>query len=166
LNKSVCFISTIEGHIEKPGECPVFFLKANKIPEISGPLDMKWYLVFRRLSLVCYLFIFIKGYMIPVPFILVLFFGIGDAYPNLRPFLVLADLGLILLVILAFTKRTILTMVLDGLVYLMLVSPLIWMSTMFPIDMLKFPLCIVPFAGFVLLYPLSVLLFWLTKRSR
>jgi len=95
--------------------------------------------------------------MIAVPFILVLTVGMADAEPGMRPFLILADLGLILLAILTFMKKTKVTMALECAIYIMLLSPLIRMLAIFPFQMFDYPLFIVPFGCFVILYPISVL---------
>lgn len=127
---------------------------------------MRLYLLFRRLSIISYALIFIQGMIIAVPFILVLTFGIGDAEPRMRPFLILADLGLILLAILAFKKKTKVIITLECIIYFMLLSPLIRMLAIFPLQMFKYPLFVVPFGGFVILYPISTLSSWLEYISK
>jgi hypothetical protein len=104
--------------------------------------------------------------MLAFPFILVLTFGIADAEPRTRPFMILADLGLLLLTILSFKKKTKVRMALECIVYLMLLSPLLRMLAIFPAQMFEYPGFIVPFGGFVMLYPLSVLSSWLEYRRK
>jgi hypothetical protein len=125
--------------------------------EKAKSLDMKLHFLLRRLSIVCYLFIFIQGMMIALPFIFVLTFGILYAEPSAALFMILADLGLILLAILSFKKKTKVRIALECVVYLMLLSPLIRLLVIFPLQMFEYPLFIVPFGGFMILYPLSVL---------
>jgi hypothetical protein len=127
---------------------------------------MKIHSFLRRLSIVCYSFIFIQGMMIAFPFILVLTIGIPDAEPRTRLYMILADLGLILLAILSFKKKTKGRIALECVIYLMLLSPLLRMLAIFPIQMFEYPLFIVPFGGFVMLYPLSVLSSWLEFRRK
>jgi hypothetical protein len=104
--------------------------------------------------------------MIAFPFILVLTIGIPDAEPRTRLYMILADLGLILLAILSFKKKTKGRIALECVIYLMLLSPLLRMLAIFPIQMFEYPLFIVPFGGFVMLYPLSVLSSWLEFRRK
>jgi hypothetical protein len=130
----------------------------NEKVQIPG---MKLHSLFRRLSIVCYSFILMQGMIIAFPFILVLTFGIGSAEPGTRPFMILADLGLVLLAILSFQKKTKGRIALECLVYLMLLSPLLRMLAIFPLSLFDYPGFIVPFGGFVILYPLSVLSSWL-----
>jgi hypothetical protein len=104
--------------------------------------------------------------IIALPFILVLTFGIGDAEPRTRFFMIMADLGLLLLAILSFRKKTKVKTALECIVFLMLLSPLLQMLAVFPLRMFEYPLFMVPFAGFVILYPLSVLSSCLEDRHR
>jgi hypothetical protein len=127
---------------------------------------MKLHIIFRTLSILCYSFIFVPGMMIALPFILVLTVGICDAYPGLRLLLILADLGLILLGVLSFRKKSKLTIALHCLIYFMLLSPLLWMLTFSPNQLFGFLFFTAPFGGFVLLYPLSVLSSWLDYRRK
>ncbi len=122
---------------------------------------MKLHSLLRRLSIVCYSFILMQGMIIAFPFILVLTFGIGDAEPGTRFFMILADLGLILLAILSFQKKTKGRIALESLVFLMLLSPLLRMLAIFPLRLFEYAGFIIPFGGFVILYPLSVLSSWL-----
>ena len=127
---------------------------------------MKLHSSLRILSIICYLFIFLQGMMIALPFILVLTFGILDAEPTKRFFLLLADLGLVLLAILSFKKKTRLTIALECIIYFMLLLPLVWTLAVFPLAMFEYSLFFVPFAGFVILYPLSLLFSCLEYRNR
>jgi hypothetical protein len=104
--------------------------------------------------------------IIAVPFILVLTLGIADAKPITRIFLILADLGLLFLAILSFKKKTKVRIILECIIYLMLLSPLVWTLANFPLQMFEYPLFIVPFAGFVILYPLSLLFSCLEYRHK
>jgi hypothetical protein len=131
------------------------------LDEKTKSLDMKLHYLLRRLSIGCYSFILMQGMIIAFPFILVLTFGIGDAEPGTRLFMILADLGLILLAILSFQKKTNRRIALECLVYLMLLSPLLRMLAIFPLRLFEYAGFIVPFGGFVILYPLSVFFSWL-----
>ena len=127
---------------------------------------MKLHSILKRVSIVCYSLIFVQGMMIAMPLILVLTIGLVDASGASRLFLLLADSALILLTILHFKKKTKMRIVLECIIYLMLFSPLVWMLTNFPLQTFAFSLFIVPFAGFVILYPLSLLLSCLEYRHR
>jgi hypothetical protein len=127
---------------------------------------MKWHYLLRRVSIACYFFIFIQGMMIAMPFVFVLTFGIVFAEPKARLFIILADLGLILLAILGFKSKTKVRIALECIVYLMLLAPLIRLLVVFPLQMFKSPLFIFPFVGFVILYPLSVLSSCLEYRHK
>ena len=127
---------------------------------------MKLHSILRALSIVCYSFIFIRGMIIAMPFILVLTLGILDAYPITRIFLILADLGLIFLAVSSFRKKTGLTIALQAIVYFMLLSPLVWTLATFPLSMFDYSLFYLPLGGFVVFYPLSVLFSWLEYRHR
>jgi len=127
---------------------------------------MKLYSKFRVLAIICYLLIFIPGWMMAFPFILVLTMAVADATPTERLLLILADLALIVLAILSFTKKTKLRMVLECVIYPLLLSPLVWMLANFPLDTFDSPLFFVPFAGFVMLYPLSILSSYLEYKHR
>jgi hypothetical protein len=118
---------------------------------------MKLYSKLRILSIICYLFIFIPGSMIAFPFILVLTAGLIYAAPTDRVFTILADLALIMLAILIFMKKNKWRILLECVIYIMLLSPFIWVSRNFPLKMFDFPGFIGPFAGFVVLYPLSII---------
>jgi hypothetical protein len=127
---------------------------------------MKSHSIFRILSIICYLLIFIPGWMMAFPFILVLTMGVADAKPTERLLLILADLALIVLAILCFKKKTKLRMALDCLMFPLLLSPLVWMLASFPLDSFDSPLFFVPFAGFAMLYPLSTILSFLQYKHR
>src|ERR1700737_994867 len=127
----------------------------DRIDEIKA--IMKIHSILRILSIVCYSFIFLKGMMIIVLFILVLTIGIADAEPITKLLLILADLALVILTILNFKKKTRVTITLECIIYFLLLSPLVWTLANFPLQMFEYPLFVGPFAGFVILYPLSVL---------
>jgi hypothetical protein len=126
---------------------------------------MKFHSIFRTLSIVCYLFIFLQGMIITMPFILVLTLGIADAVPIMKILLTLADLALIGLAILNFRRKTKATIALECIVFFLLLSPLLRTLTAFPLQMFDYPLFIVPFAGFVTLYPLSLLFTYLDYQQ-
>ena len=127
---------------------------------------MKSYSKLRTLSIICYLLIFIPGWMMAFPFILVLTLGVADAKPTERLLLILADLALIVLAILSFKKKTKLRMALECLMFPLLLSPLVWMLANFPLDSFDSPLFFDPFAGFAMLYPLSVISSFLQYKHR
>jgi hypothetical protein len=127
---------------------------------------MKSYSKLRILSIICYLLIFIPGWMMAFPFILVLTIGVADAKPTERLLLILADVALILLAIFSFKKKTKLRMALECVIFPLLLAPLIWMLASFPLDSFDSPLFLVPFAGFAMLYPLSVISSFLQYKHR
>lgn len=120
----------------------------------------------RILSIICYAFIYLQGWMIAMPFILVLTIGLPDAEPTTRLFLLLADLGLIFLAMLSYWKKTKLKIALEIIIYFMLLSPLIRTLAIFPLSTFEYSLFFIPFAGFVILYPLSLLFSCLKYRHR
>jgi hypothetical protein len=103
--------------------------------------------------------------IITMPFILVLTLGIADAVPIMKILLTLADLALIGLAILNFRRKTKATIALECIVFFLLLSPLLRTLTAFPLQMFEYPLFIVPFAGFVILYPLSLLFTYLDYQQ-
>lgn len=117
----------------------------------------KWSSRLRIASIVCYCLICLQGSIIAVPFIGVLTLGLVDQEPTSRLFLLLADLGLIILAILYFRKRNKLTIAMKCIVYFMLLAPLVRLLLIFPLALFHWLLFWVPFIGFVILYPLSVL---------
>jgi hypothetical protein len=104
--------------------------------------------------------------MIAMPFIVVLTLGLPDAEPAQLPFRLLADLGLIILVVLRFGKKSALTIVLECIVFFMLLSPLVRVLAAFPMRMFSLVGFFVPFGAFVVLYPLSIVFSWLEYRRR
>ena len=127
---------------------------------------MKSHSKLRVLSIICYLLIFIPGWMMAFPFILVLTMAVADATPTERLLLILADLALIVLAILCFKKKTKLQMALECLMFPLLLSPLVWMLANFPLESFDSPLYFVPAAGFVMLYPISILSSYLEYKQR
>jgi hypothetical protein len=99
--------------------------------------------------------------MIMIPFILVLTFGIADAEPRTLPLRIIADLALIALAIINFKKKTRVTLVVETIIFFLLLAPLLQTLSIFPLQMFAYPLFIVPFSGFAILYPLSLLFFYL-----
>jgi len=104
--------------------------------------------------------------IIVLPFILALTFGLLDQEPAARAFLLLADLGLVILAVLHFRRKSRLTIVLQCAVYFMLLAPLVRLLVVFPREEFAYSLFWAPFAGFVLLYPVSVVLAGLENRNR
>jgi len=104
--------------------------------------------------------------IIAIPFIVALTLGLPDAEPAQLPFRLLADLGLIILVVLRFKKKSGWTIALECIVYFMLLSPLVRVLAAFPLRMFSLVGFFVPFGAFLLLYPLSVVFSWLEYRRR
>lgn len=67
---------------------------------------MKLSPIFRTLAIVSYLFIFLQGIIISIPFVCMLFVGLFEAEPLTRIFIILADIALLTLFILSFHERT------------------------------------------------------------
>jgi hypothetical protein len=101
-----------------------------------------------------------------MPFIFALTFGLPYAEPTALPFLLLADTGLVILVVLRFRQKSRWTIALECIVYFMLLSPLVRILAAFPLQMFSLVGFFVPFAAFVILYPLSVVFSWLECRHR
>jgi len=119
---------------------------------------IKMHLILRVISIISYLFIFIWGMMIAVPLGCLLVFGLLDAEPITRALLILADLALISVIIISFKQRTKISVFIEIAAYILLLLPLIRMLTRFPLSTFNYPLFIFPFAGFALLFPLSIFL--------
>jgi hypothetical protein len=100
-----------------------------------------------------------------MPLILVLTVGIADAEPATRPLRIIADLALIALAIIDFKKKTGVILILESIIFFLLLSPLLQTLSIFPLQMFAYPLFIVPFAGFAILYPLSLLFSYLDYRQ-
>jgi|GEM_PF-5051227 len=118
---------------------------------------MKLHSKLRIISIICYLFIFLEGMFVPIPFILVLTLGVLDQEPAGTFFLLLTDLGLVTLVVLRFMKRARLRIALECIIYFMLLAPLVRVLVIFPLTTFAYALFWVPFAGFAILYPLSII---------
>src|SRR5215213_7237561 len=98
---------------------------------------MKLYSVLRVLSIISYLFIFLQGMMIALPLGCLLLFGLFDAGPIGRIFLVLADLALVSLFVISFRQRTKMTVFIEFVAYPLLLLPLIRVLLSFPLSMLN-----------------------------
>ena len=118
---------------------------------------MKLSPIFRTLAIISYLFIFLQGMIIAIPFGCMLFVGLFEAEPLTRVFIILADMALLVLFILSFNKRTKRSLLIELIVYFLLLSPLIRILSIVPIDKFNYLLFIMPVTSFVVLYPLSVL---------
>lgn len=130
------------------------------------PNTAKLGLTLRTISIVCYCVILLQGFIIAIPFIVALTLGLPDAEPAQLPFRLLADLGLLILVVLRFRKKSAWTIVLECMVYFMLLSPLVRVLAAFPLRMFSLVGFFVPFSAFVVLYPLSVVFSWFGLRDR
>lgn len=119
---------------------------------------MKLSSLFRTLAIVSYLFIFLQGMIIAIPFGCMLFIGLFEAEPLTRIFIILADIALLTLFILSFNQRNKKSLLIEFIAYFLLLSPLVRILSIVPIDKFNYLLFIVPVIGFVVLYPLSVLL--------
>lgn len=114
--------------------------------------------VVRTFSIVAYLLIFLQGSMIVLPFGLLLLTGIFSAEPLLRFFIVLADLALIGLLLLSFTKRTRYTTLIEIACFLCMLLPLLNRFSSFPFDRFNYFLFLFPAGCFLFLFPLSIFL--------
>jgi hypothetical protein len=128
---------------------------------------MKLSPIFRTLAILSYLFIFLQGMMIAVPFGCMLLIGLFEAEPLTRILIILADLALLSLFILSFNQRNKNLLFIELIAYFLLLSPLVRILTIVPIEEFNYLLFIIPFTCFVVLYPLSVVFsFREYKRSR
>jgi hypothetical protein len=118
---------------------------------------MKLSPLFRTLAIVSYLFIFLQGMIIAIPFGCLLFVGLFEAEPLTRVFIILADIALLALFILSFRERPKTSLLIEFIAYFLLLSPLIRILSIVPIDKFNYLLFIIPVINFVVLYPLSVL---------
>ena len=112
---------------------------------------------FRAFAIISYFFIFLQGMIIPIPFGCMLIVGLFDVEPINRVFIILADIALLALYALSFKQRTKRSLWVEVIAYFLLLSPLIRILSIIPIDRFNDPPFIIPFASFVVLYPLSLL---------
>ena len=117
---------------------------------------MKLSPIFRTLAIVSYLFIFLQGMIIAIPFGCMLFVGLFEAEPLTRIFIILADIALPSLFILSFKERTKKSLLIEFIASFLLLSPLIRILSIIPIDKFNYFLFTIPVTCFVVLYPLSV----------
>jgi hypothetical protein len=111
----------------------------------------------RAISIIAYFFIFLKGWMILIPFGLVLFCGIFEGELLERVLIAAADLALLALVIISFKEKSKITLTIEVISYFLLLLPLIRIFTSFSFDNFNYFLFLFPAICFVILYPLSVL---------
>ncbi len=95
--------------------------------------------------------------IIPIPFGCLLFAGLFEAEPVTRVFIILADIALLALFVLSFNERTKRSLIIELIAYFLLLSPLIRILSIVPIDKFNYLLFTIPVTSFAVLYPLSVL---------
>ena len=118
---------------------------------------MKLSPIFRSLSIICYLFIFLQGMIIAIPLGCFLISGLFEAEPLTRIFIAFADVALLTLFIQTFQKKTKRALLIELIAYFFLLSPLVKILTSVPLYMFNYTLFFIPTSCFVLLYPLSLL---------
>jgi hypothetical protein len=118
---------------------------------------MKLSPILRAIAIVSYLFIFLQGMIIAIPFGCLLFVGLFDTEPMTRIFIILADIALLTLFIHSFKKKTKTSLLIELIAYFLLLSPLIRILITVPLHMFNYLLFIIPVTCFAVLYPLSVL---------
>jgi hypothetical protein len=96
--------------------------------------------------------------IIAIPFGYMLFVGLFEAETLTRIFIILADIALLTLFTLSFNQRSKRSLLIELIAYFLLLSPLIRILSIVPIDKFNYLLFIIPVISFVVLYPLSVLL--------
>src|SRR5215216_3814058 len=104
---------------------------------------MKLSPIFRSLAIISYLFIFLQGMIIAIPFGCMLFIGLFEAEPLTRIFIILAGIALLMLFILSFNRRTKRSLLLEFIAYFLLLSPLITILTTVPLYMFNYLLFII-----------------------
>ena len=112
----------------------------------------------RIISIIAYLLIFLQGSMILVPLGCLLAMGVFTAGPIMRILILLADISLVALFILSFRKWSKTKLVIEIVCYILLLLPLLKILSSFPIEMFNYFLFWFPFAVFVVLFPLSIVL--------
>lgn len=112
----------------------------------------------RIISIIAYLLIFLQGSMILVPLGCLLAMGVFTAEPIMRILILLADISLVALFILSFRKWSKTKLVIEIVCYILLLLPLLKILSSFPIEMFNYFLFWFPFAVFVVLFPLSIVL--------
>ena len=118
---------------------------------------MKLSPIFRVLAIISYLFTFLQGMIIAIPFGCMLFVGLFEAEPVTRIFIILADIALLSLFILSFNQRNKRSLFIELIAYFLLLSPLVRILSIVPIEKFNYLQFIVPVTSFIVLYPLSVL---------
>ena len=126
---------------------------------------MKIASVFRTLALISYLFIFVQGMIILIPFGCILFNAIFEESQNGRIFLLIADLALLALFILSFNKPTRQTILVQAICYFLLLAPLVNVLSLSTSNIFSYPLFIIPTTCFAVLYPLSVYYSWKNLKN-
>lgn len=114
--------------------------------------------IVRYISIIAYFLIFLQGSMIILPFGLLLLMGVFTAEPLMKILLGLADLALILLLAVAYTKRTKWTILIEILCFLSLLLPLLNIFLSFSFDWFNYFLFLFPACCFITLFPLSIYL--------
>lgn len=112
----------------------------------------------RTLSIISYLFIFLQGSMIILPFGCLLVTGIFDAEPIMKFFIALADITLLFLLIISNKKRRNSTLFLELLSFILLLLPLIHLLLSFSFKWFNYFLFLFPTACFIILFLLSIFL--------
>ena len=102
--------------------------------KLEAAHTMKLSPIFRALAILSYLFIFLQGMIIAVPFGCLLFIGLFEAEPLTRIFIFFADIALITLLILSFNQKTKRSLLIEFIVYFVLLSPLIRILSIVPIN--------------------------------
>ena len=118
---------------------------------------MKVDAIMRLFSIICYLFIFLSGQVIALPFGLFLATVMFDGVePMERVLLILADVSLISLVIVSVNSKTVWSLVIEIVAFVLLLLPFIRMFIDWPLKTFNYLLFTVPFGGFVILYAASL----------
>jgi hypothetical protein len=117
---------------------------------------MKISSVLRAISIISYFFIFLQGTIIQLPFVCLLFSGLFEGEPLTRVFVILADIGLVMLLILSFREKTKLSLIIEAIIYFILLLPLLSIFVRFSFEWFNYFLFLFPLSCFIILYPLSV----------
>jgi hypothetical protein len=113
---------------------------------------------FKFIAIASYLLIILMGSMIGLPFFLWLLFNVFNFGDLAQLFAILAVAGITVSIIYCTSQRTLKTILLDIVCFLLLASPFIWRMSAVPVRKFNYLAFIVPAGLFVFFYFFSIFL--------
>ncbi len=133
--------------------------------EISFRIFMnKAYSLLRAISLISYCFIILNGWMIGLPFIVVLFFSLFEFGSLAQLTAIMSFTGFILLIYPFQFKSLKALIILQSSIYFLLLSPIVVRLISVPLHLFKYSSFLIPVLLFVLLFPLSTIFMYKSKK--